>query len=108
MADLLTLPDKFEGLPERVRERAMDRAEAQLPATAVAVLGQARAEQLLVSATAHLLTMSGEGTGEEPRHIDPKRPWSGSPYGAEVERELAFMGKPTGRTRSLPITSGET
>ena len=107
MADLLTLPDEFEGLPERVRERAFDRAESMLPASLVATLGQERAEQVLVSATAHVLTMSGEGTGEAPRPSVSGKPWSGSAYGAEVERELALMGKPNGRTRSLPVTSGE-
>lgn len=106
--DLLTLPDEFEGLPERVRERAFDRAEAQLPANIVAVLGQARAEQVLVDATAHVLTMSGEGTENGTRPSVPGKPWAGSSYGHEVERALALMGKPSGRTRSLPISSGET
>jgi hypothetical protein len=104
-AEILTLPTEFEGLPEQVRSAAFDRAEAMLPANILAHLGQARAEQVLVEATCHVLTVTGAGTGE------PKTGavigWKGSPYGSIVEQELGLMPKPTGRTRATPISSGE-
>jgi hypothetical protein len=105
-ADRLTLPDEFEGLAEAVIARAQARAEAMLPANIVAHLGQAVAEQTLVSATCHVLEVTRAGTGERP--AASVTDWHGSAYGSEVTATLTLMAKPTGRTRAFPIHSAQT
>lgn len=102
----LELPDEFEGLPNRVIERAQSEAEAMLPGTLVPRLGQARAEAVLTNATAHVLYVTKAGTTEPPLAVPLDR-WSASPYGQQVATTLALLSKPTGRTRAFPISSSE-
>jgi len=104
--ELLELPDEFEGLPDRVIANAMSRAEAMLPNSIVRDLGQERAEQVLVAATCHVLTITRAGTGEPPMPV-PVEEWTGSAYGQEVKQALGLMGKPNGRTRVFPFSSTE-
>lgn len=104
-AALLELPAEFMGRPDQVIRDAQDQAESMLPANLVAVLGQARAEQIVVAATCHVLTCTRAGTGEEPRPVPTG--WGGSPYGGIVSQALSLHHKPTGRTRGFPMSSGE-
>lgn len=104
--ELLELPDEFEGLPDRTIRAAQARAESLLPSNIVAHLGQERAEQVLVAATCHVLTVTRAGTGDTPLPV-PVEAWTGSAYGQEVKQALSLMPKPTGRTRVYPFSSTE-
>jgi hypothetical protein len=103
--ELLELPDEFEGRPYKVKRDAQDQAEAMLPANLVAQLGQAVAEAALVAATAHVLSCTKAGTGEQagPMPTD----WTGSPYGAQVQTMLSKLPRTSGRARAFPFHSSE-
>lgn len=104
-AALLELPTEFGGRPDQVIRAAQDQAESMLPANLVAVFGQARAEQMLLAATCHVLTVTRAGTGEETRPAPMG--WAGSGWGESVAAALGQHHKPTGRTRAFPLSTGE-
>lgn len=104
MTDLLELPPALDGLPHSVRLDAFRRAEAVLPAGLAGLLGQARAEETLVAAAAHLLTVAGDGDTEIARpggQTDRAGPWAGSAYGDQVAATLAQLPRQSGRRRQL-------